>query len=89
VYFSVSRTLFFSLFLPHAPAPTILPNVTSISCYEEAGLPAVEALMSGCSAAVFCYGQTGSGKTHTMYCYSRTIERNRHNKPAPNNLQTK
>jgi hypothetical protein len=34
--------------------------------WRYAGLPAVEAVVSGYNAAIIAYGQTGAGKTHTM-----------------------
>jgi chromosomal replication initiation ATPase DnaA len=44
----------------------VLENVSQEAVYGAAGADAVEAVLSGYNATVFCYGQTGAGKTFTM-----------------------
>ncbi|GBF92163.1 kinesin [Raphidocelis subcapitata] len=44
----------------------VLENVSQDAVYGAAGAAAVDAVLSGYNATVFCYGQTGAGKTFTM-----------------------
>lgn len=44
----------------------VLKNVSQESVYNTCVHDAVDSVLSGYNATVFCYGQTGAGKTFTM-----------------------
>ena len=52
---------------PDLPAELWPPLSGQEEVFQQAGLPAIDAILTGYNVSVFAYGQTGSGKSHTVF----------------------